>query len=304
MPIEDPRRDSRRRDELRVGGWLESLPRRRALPGRPPLVTPPPPRVPVFRPLRPRTPPRRPIALPPAAFDRVENPGQVRLRVALTCLAATAVGAAAFLVLADRAGTAPPLQQMTVADPVTLGAIPPASPSSPAASRTTASSRPRSAPVTSTSPIARHAPDVVHHTTAPSATPRPARLVVVGGLRVGATVRLEAPGGATSRAGNQHAVVNLGSYVVRKTASAGCVAFEAAGRPGYFLRHRDFVLRLEPADGTPLFRLDSSFCPVTAAGGAFRLRSVNYPDRFLTAGRFGFVLAQIPVEHATEFTAG
>src|SRR4051812_40134605 len=119
MPIEDARRDG-----LRIGAWLESLPGRRALPGRPPLVTPPSPRVPVFRPLRPADPHRRPVALPMADLARAETTHGVRLRVALTCLAATAVGTAAFAVLADRAGSAPALDQRAVADPVTLGAMP------------------------------------------------------------------------------------------------------------------------------------------------------------------------------------
>jgi Alpha-L-arabinofuranosidase B (ABFB) domain len=292
MPIEDARRDG-----LRIGAWLESFPGRRALPGRPPLVTPPPPRVPVFRPLRPRDPHRRPVALPMADLARVESTHHVRLRVALTCLAATAVGTAAFAVLADRAGSAPALDQRAVADPVTLGAMPSPSTSSAAPAKPPPPVHPTA---TSTSPIARHAAVVPHHTTAPPAPP--ARPVVIGGLRVGDTVDLRVQVGYGSPARRRAAVVSVGSFVVRPAPGGGCVAFESAARPGYFLRHRDFVLHLDRADGSSLFRLDSAFCPVPAGDGSFRLRSANYPDRFLTAARTGFALLPVPAARATEFS--
>jgi hypothetical protein len=297
MPTEDPRRDGWKRDGLRVGGWLETLQGRRALPSRPPLVTPPPPRVPVFRPLRPRDPQRRPIGRPVARLAGVEHPRQVRLRIALTCLAVTAVGGAAFLVLADRAGTAPPLQQLAVADPVTLGPMPQPSTSSPAPAKVPVSPPASRASATSTATLARHAPDVVHHTTTP-----PARPVVIGGLQVGSTVSLQAQWHSQSR--HPDGVMVLGSYVVRSAPTGGCVAFESAGQPGSFLRQRDFVVQLDRTDGSAQFRLDSAFCPVPAGDGSFRLRSADFPDRFLTAGRGGLYLMPVPADRATEFTAG
>ncbi len=309
MPTEDPRGDGSKRDGLRVGGWL-TVPGRRALPGRPPLVTPPPPRVPVFRPLR-NAQQRRPVALPAAAFARIENPRQVRLRIAATCLAAAVVGTAAFLVLADRAGTAPAVQQIAVADPVTMGAVPLPTSASPAPATT----RPSSAPAISTSPVQRQlpAPAAGHHTTAPP--PPPAR-PVVGGLRAGERVSLEVQGrsglrvrhenflGRVDRIGPASSALDHAdsTFVVRTASTGGCVALESVNYPGFFLRHRDFVIHLDRADGSPLFRLDSAFCPVAAGDGSFRLRSANYPDRFLTAFRAGLYLAQIPPAQATEFT--
>jgi hypothetical protein len=290
-----PPDDSRARDDLRIGGWLGTFPGRRALPGRPPLVTPPPPRVPVFRPLRPRS---GPVARPVTALASVEQPRPARLRIAVTCLAATVAGAGVFLVLADRAGTAPPLQQLAVADPVTLG--PMVYPSgSPAATKA-----PGPLPSSQAKASAPHAPEVVHHTTPPP-TPSPsATVVVVGGLRVGATVSLAAHGRSEARARYQHQPPTLGSFVVRRTPTAGCVAFESAGRPGYFLRHRDFVLQLDRTDDSPLFRLDSAFCPVPSGAGTFRLRSANYPDRYVIGGRSGYFLAPVPADRATVFSAG
>ena len=68
-------------------------------------------------------------------------------------------------------------------------------------------------------------------------------------------------------------------------ASAGCVSFESVNYPGYFLRHRDFLLRLDRRDRSNLFAQDATFCPVSTRGGtALHLRAVNFPDRALSAG--------------------
>ncbi|MBG0564650.1 AbfB domain-containing protein [Actinoplanes sp. NEAU-A11] len=59
-----------------------------------------------------------------------------------------------------------------------------------------------------------------------------------------------------------------------------CRSFESVNQPGFYLRHRDFLLRLDRADQTTLFDQDATFCPVTGGGG-FALRSTNYPTRHL-----------------------
>ena len=38
----------------------------------------------------------------------------------------------------------------------------------------------------------------------------------------------------------------------------------AISKSGDYLRHYDYQLRVDPTDGTDLFRTDSSFVPVTA----------------------------------------
>jgi hypothetical protein len=271
MPIEDPRRDGSTRDGLRIGGWLETFQARRALPGRPPLVTPPPPRVPVFYPVRPREAGRRPLALP--ALAQVEDPRQVRLRVAVTCLVALAVGGTAFVVLAERAGTAPTVAQVAVADPVTLGPMPlpsPSSSTSPPPSSSPTPSRTSSSP----SPSAHHkAPAAVRHSSSvPVRKPS-----VIGGLRVGGTLSLVSRG----RSGS--------SFVVH--ASGDCVTLESARFPGFFLHAQDSALRFERSGG-------SAFCPVPAGAGRVRLRS---GDRYVTAFRSRLFLAAVPASRAAEF---
>ena len=42
-------------------------------------------------------------------------------------------------------------------------------------------------------------------------------------------------------------------------ADAGAASFESVNFPGHFLRHRDFELWLDRADGSPLFRADATF---------------------------------------------
>jgi hypothetical protein len=268
MPTEDPRRDGPKRDGLRIGGWLETFQSRRALPGRPPLVTPPPSRVPVFQPIRRREPTRRPLAL--AAFAHVEDPRRVRLRVAVTCVVALAIGGTAFVVLADRAGTAPEVAQIAVADPVTMAPMPISSPSPSSASPSpTHSASPSRKP--SSAPPPRKAPTAVHRSSAP-----PVRPSTIGGLRVGGTVTLASRG-------------RRSSYLVH--AAGDCVTLESARFPGFFLRAQDASLRLERAAGTAL-------CPVPAGDGLVRLKS---GDRYVTAYRSRLYLAPVAPAQAAEF---
>jgi hypothetical protein len=84
-------------------------------------------------------------------------------------------------------------------------------------------------------------------------------------------------------ADNSAAVRADANFVVRDGLSgAGCVSFESAELPGRYLRHQNFSILLHDNDDGELFRLDATFCPAAAAGGGVSLRSVNYPDRFLT----------------------
>ncbi|KOV96007.1 hypothetical protein ADL04_19235 [Streptomyces sp. NRRL B-3648] len=72
---------------------------------------------------------------------------------------------------------------------------------------------------------------------------------------------------------------------VKGLADARCSSFTTAD--GSYLRHRDFLLRAEPADGSPLFAQDATFCPrASASPGAVMLESVNYPGRFLRHQNF------------------
>ncbi|GIE34525.1 hypothetical protein Ait01nite_075700 [Actinoplanes italicus] len=72
-----------------------------------------------------------------------------------------------------------------------------------------------------------------------------------------------------------------GRFTVRQGLGDGrCVSFESAEFPGFYLRHRNYVLLVERAEQNDLFRYDATFCPVASAGG-FALRSVNFPDHHL-----------------------
>jgi hypothetical protein len=268
-PIEDPRRDGSKRDGLRIGGWLETFPGRRALPGRPPLVTPPPPRVPVFHPVQPRETRRPPVPV----FAQVDSPRQVRLRVAVTCLVALAVGGTTFAVLADRAGTAPGSAQVTVADPVTLEPMPASLPSSPSPASPSASPAPSRSPSASPLPARRKAPAAIHHK-----SPKPTRPPLLGGLRAGGTLSLAMWG--RSRV----------NFVVH-AASGGCVTLESARFRGFYLRSRGQWLQFVRSGG-------SAFCPVPAGDGMVRLRSGG---RYVVAFRGGLFLASVPASRAAEF---
>ncbi|WP_030677249.1 AbfB domain-containing protein [Streptomyces cellulosae] len=68
--------------------------------------------------------------------------------------------------------------------------------------------------------------------------------------------------------------------VVQGLADGSCSSF--ATSDGRYLRHRDFVLRADRNDGSPLFKQDATFCArASSVSGAIMLESVNYPGRFL-----------------------
>lgn len=147
-------------------------------------------------------------------------------------------------------------------------------------------------PVATRTRSSRPAPTRSATTPPPAARPLPR-------LRVGAIVGLEPvrlPGhrlrhrhflARVDRVGRDSPAVDRADarFVVRAgLADRRCVSFEAVNLSRHFLRHQDFRLKLHPVDGTRLFAADATFCP-DGTGQAVRLRSVNYPDRFLTARR-------------------
>jgi hypothetical protein len=94
-----------------------------------------------------------------------------------------------------------------------------------------------------------------------------------------------------------------GRFAVRQgLADTRCVSFESAEHPGFYLRHRNFVLLVEKTEPTALFRYDATFCPEASAGG-FALRSVNYPDHYLVLSDGLVRLVPTPAAQATPFRA-
>ncbi|MER6127187.1 AbfB domain-containing protein [Streptomyces sp. NPDC001795] len=91
-------------------------------------------------------------------------------------------------------------------------------------------------------------------------------------------VKLDAIG---SSAAQQDATFKL----VKGLADDSCYSFATAD--GTYLRHRSFLLRAEPDDGSALFKQDATFCPRPSSySGAVMLESVNYPGRFLRHQNF------------------
>jgi non-reducing end alpha-L-arabinofuranosidase len=76
---------------------------------------------------------------------------------------------------------------------------------------------------------------------------------------------------------------NDGSFIARRgLASDSCVSFEARNFPGFFLRHQNFQLFLQPMDGSSLFRQDATFCPQAGRNGTgTSFASFNFPTRFI-----------------------
>jgi hypothetical protein len=61
------------------------------------------------------------------------------------------------------------------------------------------------------------------------------------------------------------------------------VSFEASNYPGYFLRHQDFRLKLQPRDGSALFNADATFHERLGLSDnkAVSYESHNYPGRYI-----------------------
>lgn len=74
------------------------------------------------------------------------------------------------------------------------------------------------------------------------------------------------------------------TFTVRAgNAAANCYSFEFKAKPGQFLRHQGFRLKINPSDGTALFNDDSTFCPEVGLSslGGISLRSVNFPGNLV-----------------------
>jgi hypothetical protein len=66
----------------------------------------------------------------------------------------------------------------------------------------------------------------------------------------------------------------------------GCISFASVNFPDYYLRHKDFRIRLDHYDGSELFQSDATFCPHEGlAGAAISFTPSNYPSRWLRHNR-------------------
>ncbi|MGY2875054.1 hypothetical protein ACVW00_002244 [Marmoricola sp. URHA0025 HA25] len=67
-------------------------------------------------------------------------------------------------------------------------------------------------------------------------------------------------------------------------ADPSCVSFESVNRPGSYLRHENFVLHLQPDDGSSLFAQDATFCAKPGnSGQGVSYQSVNFTEKYVRA---------------------
>lgn len=77
--------------------------------------------------------------------------------------------------------------------------------------------------------------------------------------------------------------------VVHGLADSSCISFESADAPGEYLRHRHFVLFLDPDDGSAGFARDATFCLQPGnSGQGYSFESYNDPFMFIR--HFDFVV--------------
>ncbi|MEU4619327.1 AbfB domain-containing protein [Actinoplanes sp. NPDC023801] len=157
-----------------------------------------------------------------------------------------------------------------------------------------------------------NSPTATRTTAGPPATTRPATPAPVS-LTVGSTVGLEAADRSGHRVRHRDYRGRLepirrgggpdAAFRVRSgLADNGCVSLESVNFPGYYLRHRNFEIRLDRNDGSALFRQDSTFCAVTIRqGAALALRSENYPDHHVAADGEWLKIVRTSASRATAF---
>ncbi|MEH1100887.1 glycoside hydrolase family 43 protein [Micromonospora sp. CPCC 205561] len=85
-------------------------------------------------------------------------------------------------------------------------------------------------------------------------------------------------------------------------ADAGGVSFESVNRPGNYLRHSGYALRLDPNDNTATFRADATFHRTAGLADPSwtSFRSHNYPDRYLRHA--GYLLRIDPLSASSAVT--
>jgi len=75
-------------------------------------------------------------------------------------------------------------------------------------------------------------------------------------------------------------------------ANPSCVSFESINRPGSYLRHQNFVLHLQPNDGSALFATDATFCTQPGnSGRGTSFQSVNFTTKFIRSYQGAVYLA-------------
>ncbi|GAA0579915.1 hypothetical protein GCM10010172_76100 [Paractinoplanes ferrugineus] len=260
-------------NDLRTDGWFQD-----PLSDAPTALIPYTPRLPV-----------RPAA----------EPSTKARQVLLACGAAVVVGVSGVMALIVTADDERP---GGITEQLAFPSFAPLTPVSllPAPATSAAAPAPPVVIAPTTRPVADRTTRPAAPTSAPAVTKPPAAPVqFVAGARIG--LEIDGRSGVRLRHRNWVARADAigsssnaldkadSSFVVRTgLASDRCFSFESVNYPGYYLRHKNFVLRLErrgARENPQMFNQDASFCPrPTPDGSAVVLESSNFPDRALRLG--------------------
>ncbi|CAI6342017.1 unnamed protein product [Periconia digitata] len=64
--------------------------------------------------------------------------------------------------------------------------------------------------------------------------------------------------------------------------NSACFSFESRDQPGSFIRHYDFILKVNANDGSKAFKEDATFCPQSGLNGqGSSIRAWGYPTRWI-----------------------
>lgn len=101
-------------------------------------------------------------------------------------------------------------------------------------------------------------------------------------------IRHSGVGSQASIAANVNPVADSQWKIVPGLADSGCVSFESVNYPGYFLRHRNYLVYLEKNDGSATFKADATFREVAGLKDSSwkSYQSYNFPSRYLRHQNF------------------
>ncbi|GAA0612786.1 alpha-L-arabinofuranosidase B [Streptomyces crystallinus] len=83
------------------------------------------------------------------------------------------------------------------------------------------------------------------------------------------------------------------TWIVRAgLANSSCLTLESAGKPGQFLRHRNYQLSVSADTGGASFAQDATFCATTGnSGSGSSLKSVNFPTKYIRHYQYAAYIA-------------
>ncbi len=91
--------------------------------------------------------------------------------------------------------------------------------------------------------------------------------------------------------------------IVKGLSGVNTVSLESTKYHGWYLRHQNYVIKLNELDNTELFKQDSSFSIEDLANGQYRFQSLNHPLHYIRINGNQLNISQIDNSEASYLTS-